>query len=539
MLPNLYSNALTDLLFKTNVDCIGIYDLTSERFVSINQAGLTMLGYTLEDDLLLDPIRSKSLRTLPLDAYHRALLASRLREGKEYQEMVQIDRRDGRIFWGQLTVTSFIAQERPYALIRLIDQGRLHDAEREVDHSHRRYEAIFSNAALPIVVCNRQGVIVSANQLAEVVFGYSPGQLTTLLIEQLVPQGLSGHHELLRRQFNEAPQVRMMGQHLDLQACRRDGTTFPVEISLSYFRLEDELYAVAYIVDISLKKQAEQQLVTKRDQIVQLNAELEHKVADRTHALMNTLDQLRQSKDELARALVTEQKLGELKSRFVSMASHEFRTPLTVLKTSASILERQLIDVPQFDKRKKHFDRIRSSIKHLNDILEEFLLVGKLEEGKVELHVAGVNLDQLVQETVADMQELMKPEQTVTVQISCPEPVWLDPSLLHKVLVNLLTNAIKYSGPSSTVTVAGSCTASVLTLSVQDQGIGISSEDQQHLFERFYRANNVSNIAGTGLGLHIVGRYVAIMGGHVVLQSELNQGTRVTLHLPYEHHSVD
>ena len=539
MLPNLYSNALTDLLFKTNVDCVGIYDLTSERFVSINQAGLTMLGYTLEDELLLDPIRSKSLRTLPLDAQHRTLLSARLRAGEEYQEMVQVDRLDGCTFWGQLTVTSFMAQERPYALIRLIDQGRLHAAEREVDHSHKRYEAIFSNAALPIVVCDRQGLIVSANQLAEVMFGYAPGQLTTQLIEQLVPHGMGGHHEKRRQSFNEWPQVRMMGQHLDLQARRRDGSTFPVEISLSYFRLEDELYAVAYIVDISLKKLAEQQLVSRRDQIVKLNADLEFKVADRTHALMNTLDQLRQSKDELARALVTEQKLGELKSRFVSMASHEFRTPLTVLKTSASILERQLVDVPQFDKRKKHFDRMRSSIKHLNDILEEFLLVGKLEEGKVELHVAEVDLDQLVHETVADMQELMKPEQTVAIQLSCLDPVWLDPSLLHKVLVNLLTNAVKYSGPGSTVTVAGNCTASVLTLSVQDQGIGISSEDQQHLFERFYRANNVSNIAGTGLGLHIVGRYVGIMGGHVVLQSELNQGTRVTLHLPYEHHSTN
>lgn len=539
MLPNLYSNALTDLLFKTNTDCIGIYDLTTERYVSINQAGLQMLGYTLEDDIIQDPGRSRSLWTLPPDKQQRASLLARLREGGEHQEVVQIDKRDGQTFWGQLTISSFMAQERPYALVRLIDQGRLHETEQKLDHSLRRYEAIFSNAAMPIIVCDRHGRIVSANQLAETMFGYLPGQLTKQLIAQLVPQGMSEQHGKLRQSFNEIPQVRMMGQNLDMHGRRQDGSTFPVEISLSYFRLEAELYAVAYIIDISLKKEAEQQLISKRDQIVKLNADLEQKVADRTHALMNTLDQLRQSKDELARALVTEQRLGELKSRFVSMASHEFRTPLTVLQTSATILEKQLADVPQPEKRTKHFDRIRSSVKHLNDTLEEFLLVGKLEEGKVDLHVAEVELNQLVRETVADMQDLMKPGQTVAIELTCLAPVWLDPSLLHKVLINLLTNAVKYSGPGSTVTVRGSCLNSVLTLNVQDQGIGISNDDQQHLFERFYRANNVSNIAGTGLGLHIVGRYVAIMGGKVSLQSELNQGTLVTLYLPYEKHPAD
>ena len=115
-----------------------------------------------------------------------------------------------------------------------------------------------------------------------------------------------------------------MGRNRDLHARRKDGSVFPVEISLSHFRLEDELYVVAYIIDITVKKAAERQLITHRDDIQRLNAEPEQKVADRTNALMNTLDQ---SKDELTKALAAEQRLGELKSRFVSMASHEFRTP--------------------------------------------------------------------------------------------------------------------------------------------------------------------------------------------------------------------
>ena len=261
-------------------------------------------------------------------------------------------------------------------------------------------------------------------------------------------------------------------------------------------------------------------------------------MADRTNALMNTLDQLKQSKDELTKALAAEQRLGELKSRFVSMASHEFRTPLTVLQTSATLIEKY-IGLNQPDKCDKHLSRIRSSVNHLNDILEEFLSVGKLEEGKVDTHPAEVDVAEVVAETITDIQGVLKPGQRVTVDVVALGPVWLDPSLLRKILVNLLSNALKYSGPGSVVTVCGTCVANKLTLIITDQGVGISQADQAHLFERFFRATNSINVPGTGLGLHIVARYVELMGGQVKLRSELNEGTTVTLTLPYENYSAD
>jgi len=355
----------------------------------------------------------------------------------------------------------------------------------------------------------------------------------TLTIEQIVPTGVSHYHKKLRDSFNANPQVRSMGHNRDLHAQRKDSSVFPVEISLSYFKLEDELYVVAYIIDITFKKEAEQQLLAHRDHIEQLNADLEQKVADRTHALMNTLDQLEQSKDELARALAAERELGELKSRFVSMASHEFRTPLTAVLTSATLIEKYP-DSDQQDKRQKHLNRIRSTVKHLNDILEEFLSVGRLEEGKIEAHPAEVDVPGLVAETVTDMQGMLKPNQTIQTDLLCTKRVWLDPSLLRKILVNLLSNAVKYAGVGSVVLVKGTCTENQLTLAIIDQGIGISKADQGHLFERFFRANNAINVPGTGLGLHIVGRYVELMGGQVTLQSELGEGTTVTLILPYQ-----
>ncbi|MBC7919868.1 MAG: PAS domain S-box protein [Ferruginibacter sp.] len=538
MLTDLYSNALTDLLFEKSDNFIGIYDLSEERFIRVNPAGVRMLGFSSERALLTDPVRSRSLRTQPLEGEHWTSLIERIIGVGHHEETAQIGRQDGQTFQGRLIIRAFTAHNRPYALIRLIDQGRLHQAERELDHSVRRYEAIFSNATIGIIVGDQQGRIVSANQLADQLFGYAAGELVTLTIEQLVPTGVSRYHEKLRQSFNANPQVRVMGHPRELHAQRQDGSVFPVEISLSHFRLEEEPYVVAYIIDITLKKGAERQLLAHRDHIERLNADLEQKVADRTHALLNTLDQLEQSKDELAKALVAERKLGELKSRFVSMASHEFRTPLTVLQTSATLIEKYA-GGDQQDKRLKHLNHIRASVHHLNAILEEFLLVGKIEEGKVEAHPAEVDVARLVSETVADMRSTLKPKQTAQTHLSGLVPVWLDPSLLRKILVNLLSNAVKYSGPGSVVTVRGTCTDRALTLVVQDQGVGIPEEDQQHLFERFFRARNAVNLAGTGLGLHIVGRYVELMGGQVSLQSALNEGTTVTLILPYGNHPVD
>jgi signal transduction histidine kinase len=276
---------------------------------------------------------------------------------------------------------------------------------------------------------------------------------------------------------------------------------------------------------------AERQLLTHRDHIEQLNAELEQKVVERTRVLSSTLDELERSKDELARALAAERELSGLKSRFVSMASHEFRTPLTTVLSSASLLERYT-EGNQQDKRQKHINRIQKAVTNLNNILEEFLSVGKLEEGKIKARSCEVDVNQLITQVVADMQDSLKPGQQIKTQLMVNATVWIDPSLISKILVNLLSNSLKYSGPESVVTIQGVYMTSQLILTVEDQGIGISKEDQIHLFERFFRARNVTNVAGTGLGLHIVGHYVKLMGGEVSLRSELNKGTTVTLTLP-------
>lgn len=534
MFKGIDATALMNILFEQENDFLGVYDFHQNHYIRINQAGVQMLGYPSEAVLLGQS--QLSFRNHPLTPDDWTDLARRLKQERHLEEETEIGRYTGDTFWGRITLKLF--SDDQMVLVRITNLDRLHRTERELDHSVRRYEAVFTNATIGIIVANEQGKIVSANHMAEQLFSYAHDELMGVSIEQLVPRSISQYHEKLRHSFNANPQSRPMGHNRDLYAQRQNGTLFPVEISLGYFRLDNTLYAVAYIVDITFKKEAERQLLEQKANVERLNTELEQKVADRTQALMDTLEQLEESKDELAQALKTERELGELKSRFVSMASHEFRTPLTAVLNSTSLIEKYP-NTDQQDKRQKHLQRIRASVKHLNDILEEFLSVGRLEEGKITAHPAQVNLHHLVDEVVHDMSSLLKAGQTVDIAINSPSSIWLDPSLLRKIMVNLLSNAIKYSGEGSLIRIEGHCANQQITVAVIDQGIGISSDDQQHLFEQFFRAKNATNVSGTGLGLHIVARYVELMQGTIHLQSELNKGTTITFCLPYENHPLD
>ena len=536
MLASSSSGVLTALLYSQAKEFFGIYDPALGWFTQVNPAGVRLLGYPSEEVFLADP--DHSLRSLPWTPDQwQALCDKTRREGQQTLE-ADIRRHTGDAFRAYLELTYYLDGARPLFLIHITELSRLQRAERELAHSVRRFEAVFTNATIGIIVCDQTGDIVSANGLAGQQFGYPPAELLGQRIEVLVPNAAGRRHQQLRESFNAHPQVRGMGHNRVLRGQRQDGTDFPVEVSLSYFHLDEELYVVAYVLDITAKHAAAQELVAQHERVARLNADLEQKVADRTHALMVTLEQLEKRGQELAQALAAEQELGEMKSRFVSMASHEFRTPLTGVLTSAELIA-DYAQGPQKDKQLRHVARIRSSVKHLNDILEEFLSVGRIEEGRVEATPATLDMELLLGETVADVQGLRKAGQRIECDTACAGLIRLDASLLRKILVNLLSNAIKYSGENSVIHVRAACQDRQLTLQVQDQGVGISPEDQQHLFERFFRARNASTVPGTGLGLYIIAKYLEMMGGTIALRSELNVGTTVTLTIPYENDSAD
>lgn len=266
--------------------------------------------------------------------------------------------------------------------------------------------------------------------------------------------------------------------------------------------------ALIFSFDITRQKQMEQELR-------QLNAELGRRVAESTKELQDSLSR--------------EKELNEMKSRFVSMASHEFRAPLSTVLSSVGLIE-QYIGTEQTDKKHKHVERIRSAVKNMRVILDDFLSLDKLDQGKVPIQLHTFSLHELVLDIISDFDGTLKPDQQIHYTHKGGERIVLDRQILHNILVNLISNANKYSDQD--IEVNSDVNEEEVIITVQDKGIGIPQEEQQQLFEKFFRASNTSYVQGTGLGLNIVKRYAELLHGSIGFNSTQHEGTLFMLHFP-------
>lgn len=405
----------------------------------------------------------------------------------------------------------------------------------------KQFEALFSYATIGIIVTDATGVIINFNRKAEEDFGYTKDEVNGKPVEVLLPQSMRAKHAHYRKDFYGHPASRAMGAGRDLFGCRKDGSVFPVEVSLSHYTVDGSLFVMAFVIDITVRKKneatvliqkAELEKITK--EIKQLNINLEKKVADRTQMLRETLGALERSKEELSDALTAEKELGELKSRFVTMASHEFKTPLSTILSSSFLLEKyNNADVPE--KRLKHIERIKNAVDDMKNILDDFLSLGKLEEGLIKANIQAISAGECFNEftnVINEMKAHCKPGQEIHFTQAGENDIKIDKHFLKNILSNLISNAIKFSPENSVINVTGKITHDNLILSVKDKGIGIAEEDKQHLFGRFFRAKNAVNIQGTGLGLHIISKYLELMQGTIHLKSVLNEGSEFTVSVP-------
>ncbi len=239
----------------------------------------------------------------------------------------------------------------------------------------------------------------------------------------------------------------------------------------------------------------------------------------------NDITRQKQAENDIRKALVKEQELNELKSRFISMASHEFRTPLSAINTSAILIGKQNMPGKE-EKREKYVHQIQTNVRNLVVILNDFLSLSKLEEGKVAAKPEHFDLIEFSESQVKEIAPTKKYGQQIKLRSEAKTiPVYLDPKLLRHVYSNLLSNAIKYSEDGQEILLSLKKENNTISIAVKDKGIGIPWEDQGNLFQRFFRAGNSTNIQGTGLGLHIVKQYAELMGGTISFNSELDEGT--------------
>ncbi|MGB4845200.1 MAG: PAS domain-containing sensor histidine kinase [Ferruginibacter sp.] len=408
----------------------------------------------------------------------------------------------------------------------------------KLQQEKEKFEALFQHASMGILVANSNAEILLVNHFLLKQFGYKKEEeLVGQKIETLIPSRYHSKHVHHRDSYTKDPQPRPMGVGKDLFAVKKDGSEFPVEISLSNYSMGDKSYTIAFVSDITIRKEFENSIQQHQEKlnetnkkIEELNNELEQKVEIRTVELQNALTALEISKDELTKALSKEKELSDLKSRFVSMASHEFRTPLSTILSSASLVAKYTEGEEQ-EKRNKHIHRIKSSVNNLTSLLNEFLSIGKIEDGKIMANNIDFNMKEMIAALCSEMEGIAKNDQQFLYEHKGEENIFSDPSLLRNVVTNLLSNAIKFSPEGSTIEVKTSVTKTKIVLHIKDNGIGISAEDQVHLFERFFRGANVTNIQGTGLGLHIVGKYIELLDGRIEFKSELEKGTAFIISL--------
>jgi PAS domain S-box-containing protein len=413
--------------------------------------------------------------------------------------------------------------------------------------SYHIFKEIFTSAAEGILLVDTSGTIQLANPACEKMFGYDTGELTGKPLESLLPQRYRKAHMQQREVFHQNPAPRRMGVGRDLMATRKDGSEFPVEVSLSYHQVNHHMLIMAFVVDITERKKAEESIKRSEEQLLIYAAELERKVQARTEALNKTVEDLekanlflqeqiaerKRAEEEARKALERERELNELKSKFVSIASHEFRTPLSTILSSASLVL-QYLQKGDAEKIEKHIQRIKSSVNHLTSILNDFLSLGRLEEGRIEVQREEVELPNLLREITDEMKPQLKEGQTIHLQTQGTEQrIWADARILRNILFNLLSNASKYSGTGKPIHLLVRYWQNHYEIAISDEGIGIPKAEQKHLFERFFRASNAGNIQGTGLGLNIVKRYVELLHGEINFTSEEGKGTTFTLSFPY------
>lgn len=502
--------------------------------------------------------------------------------------------------------------------------------------SEDMYKRVFNSVSEGILIVDDKGAIVQANPKLFELFGFG-GELIGQPLNVLIPNRFQGSHAKHHGNYMKQPEQRSMGKGMSLWALRKDGSEFPVEISLNHFEKDGKRHALALITDITERKKSD-------DAILHLNRELEEGVAVRTKELdkavvalqesqqlyssiarnfpsgmINVLDlklqyvfvegqdllkyglsakdligtsyldrlptegqailktelakvkggmesafelihdgasylmnavplygadgkvnqillvehnisERKQAEKDMINALHKERELNELKSRFVSMASHEFRTPLATILSSVSLISRYAHN-NDHDKADRHLERVRNSVQNLTSILNDFLSLEKLEKGHVDCDAKEFDLRDLAISVNDEIMLMTKKGQTINLLYDGHESVVLDPQMMRNIMLNLLSNAVKYS-PEDTVIEFNLHVNDKVMLVVQDQGMGIPEADQRHLFERFFRAKNASSIQGTGLGLNIVKRYADLMDGTIKFDSKEKSGTTFVLEFP-------
>lgn len=388
----------------------------------------------------------------------------------------------------------------------------------EVDlRAQSRFRELLDAAPDAIIEADAEGRIVLVNDIAQRLFGYTREEFLAITIDALVPDSVRGRHAGLRGQFANKASTRPMGSGLELKARRKDGSVFPVEISLSPIHSDEGFHVIATVRDVTARRLAEERFQELQDRFTR---ELEEKNR-----------QLQQRNAEVERS-------DRLKSEFLASMSHELRSPLHTIIGFAELLIEEL-EGPLNDKQKRFVSNIHQDSRHLLALINDLLDLAKIEAGKRELQLEEVDAARVLEEVAAALQpQADRKLLPLRVDIACRNPLLqTDARMLRQILLNLGSNAVKFTDSGSVLMRLDDGPAEAaagLRFQVIDTGIGIRAEDQHQLFDAFTRLADTPRREreGTGLGLHLSRKLAELLGAEIGLDSQPGVGSTFTLRFP-------
>lgn len=395
----------------------------------------------------------------------------------------------------------------------------------DLAQSRREIKAIFDSVLTGIVVVDLSiNKIVRVNPAACLLIGLDESNIIGRQITNFFP-----FTDYTKFNDNDNSQKLV---YYDSELIIKDGDKIEILRNTTKLKLNNRILVTESFVDVSKIKEAEKTL-TEANQL------LEIKVRERTEDLQIFVQKLKseiqereKAEIELRKMYEQQKELSELKTRFVSMVSHEFRTPLTIIKSSAQMISKFEKNISAIDKL-YYLERIIKSVDNLTDLIENVVFIGQTDAKKLSLLKRDFNLNALINNLVLDFKNGVNYERNFIINLDeSLAKVNSDEKLVHIILSNLLSNAAKYSSIEYDIVISGEKTENNLILSVQDYGIGIPEEEQNKIFDLFFRAGNVNTISGTGLGLTVVKESVSKLGGWIEMKSKLNCGTLFKVFIP-------
>lgn len=401
------------------------------------------------------------------------------------------------------------------------------------------FDILFEAIPEGVIVVDEKRIVSAANSSIEKIFGYKKNELINKPIEKLIPDRFHTTHSNYFNSFLKKSNTRKLSNEKKLIGIKKNKKEFPVEIGLNPFKVNEDTYLIALIIDITER--------TEKDKKINfLNSQLEIKIDERTNQLNNTIYQLKElnksyrneikkrieAEKKIKIALKKEKELNELKTNFLSMVSHEFKTPLSGILTSVMLLKKYQLTEQQ-QNRNKHLKTIKNKVHYLNNILNDFLSIERLDSSKVKYKFTHFNLSKVINEVVYNANLLLKSGQNINIPSNFDNFIlYQDEKILELILSNLIYNAIKFSLENTTITIEVVKKGENIQFKIIDQGIGIPEKDQKFIFNRYFRSDNVINTQGTGIGLNIVKSHIENLGGFISFISQENVGSTFTVELP-------